>query len=123
MWDEVCGPEGERAWGSGGRKRGAHADDPRLGGSGGRVRAAERTENMSSMALDPVTLDVSKLSGWLKAAAFCRGRKQGVGCGARCAGRKAWGLGRGAAAGARGVHAEDPGLEGCGGRARAAERT
>ena len=32
IWGEVCGPEGERAWGSGGRKRGAHADDPRLEG-------------------------------------------------------------------------------------------
>ena len=32
IWGEVCGPEGERAWGSGGRKRGAHAEDPRLEG-------------------------------------------------------------------------------------------
>ena len=31
--------------------------------------------------------------------------------------------GRGAAAGARGVHADDPRRGGCGGRARAAERT
>ncbi len=27
---EVCGPEGG-AWGRGGRKRGAHAEEPRLG--------------------------------------------------------------------------------------------
>ena len=46
-----------------------HADDPRLGGSGGRARAAERTRNMDPMF---VTLDVSKLTGWLKAAAFYR---------------------------------------------------
>ena len=91
MWGEVCGPEGERAWGSGGRKRGAHADDPRLGGSGGRVRAAERTSNMPAMF---VTRDVSKLTGWLKAAAACQGRKQGMRYRARCCGtgdRKAWG--------------------------------
>ena len=31
--------------------------------------------------------------------------------------------GRGAAAGAKGVHADDPRLGGCGGRVRAAERT
>ena len=47
--------------------------DPRLGGCGGRARAAERTSNMPAMS---VTLDVSKLTGWLKAAAFCRFRKQ-----------------------------------------------
>ena len=41
----------------------------------GRARAAERTLNMLVMI---VTRDVSKLSGWLKAAAACRGRKQGV---------------------------------------------
>ena len=35
----------------------------------------ERTENIWIML---VTLEVSKLSGWLKAIALCRGRKQGV---------------------------------------------
>ena len=44
-------------------------EDPRLGGWGGRARAAERTQNMPAMF---VTLDVSKLSGWLKAFAFYR---------------------------------------------------
>ena len=34
----------------------------------GRGRA-ERTENMCSMS---VTLDVSRLSGWLNASAYCR---------------------------------------------------
>ena len=38
-----------------------------LGVGGGRVRA-ERTLNMLSMV---VTLDVSKLSDWLNATAFC----------------------------------------------------
>ena len=75
MWGEVCGPEGERACGAAAGARGVHADDPRRGGCGGRARAAERTRNMALML---VTLDVSKLSGWSKAAAFCRGRKQGV---------------------------------------------
>ena len=77
MLGEVCGPEGGGAKGRGAAAgaRGAHADDPRLGGCGGRARAAERTKNMNPMS---VTLDVSKLSGWLKAVANCRGRKQGV---------------------------------------------
>ena len=35
---------------------------------------AERTENMYSMV---VTLEVSKLSGWLNACAFCRVQKGG----------------------------------------------
>ena len=34
---------------------------------------AERTSNMASMA---VTLDVSKLSGWLNAAVFCRVQRE-----------------------------------------------
>ena len=71
----VRGPEGERACGAAAGARGVHADDPRLGGSGGKVRAAERTSNMPAMF---VTRDVSKLTGWLKAVAYCRGRKQGV---------------------------------------------
>ena len=77
MLGEVCGPEGGGAKGRGAAAgaRGVHADDPRLGGYGGRARAAERTWNMPPTL---VTLDVSKLTGWLKAAASCRGRKQGV---------------------------------------------
>ena len=39
---------------------------------GARARA-ERTENMADMV---VTLDVSKLSGWLNAWAFCRVERQ-----------------------------------------------
>ena len=46
----------------------------------GRARA-ERTENMYPMF---VTLDVSRLSGWLNADAYCRvakGSKRGLTCG------------------------------------------
>ena len=78
MLGEVCGPEGGGAKGRGAAAgaRGVHADDPRLGGLWGQgTRAAERTSNKSRMS---VTRDVSKLTGWLKAAAACRGRKQGV---------------------------------------------
>ena len=59
MWDE-------RAWGDG-RASGVHGEgsDSRLGA---RARA-KRTSNMPNMS---VTLDVSKLSGWLNADADCR---------------------------------------------------
>ena len=46
MWGEVCGPEGERAWGSGGRKRGAHAEDPRLEGLGQSTRGGAHPEHV-----------------------------------------------------------------------------
>ena len=77
MLGEVCGPEGGGAKGRGAAAgaRGVHADDPRLGSCGRRARAAERTWNMDHMSR---TREVSKLTGWLKAAAPCRGRKQGV---------------------------------------------
>ena len=41
----------------------------------GRARA-ERTPNMFCMS---VTLDVSKLSGWLNAHAFCRVKRESIG--------------------------------------------
>ena len=82
------------------RKRHARgkARDPRL--LGARARA-ERTKNISYMA---VTLEVSKLSGWLKAYVNCRveGRgpcEAGRGCGP--GGGRAWGGG-----GASGMHGE-----------------
>ena len=53
--------------------------------AGGARECAERTSNISYMS---VTLDVSKLSGWLNAFAFCRVERRGV----RYAGR---GVGRG----------------------------
>jgi hypothetical protein len=53
-------------------------------GSGGRRRMRERTANILLMS---VTLEVSKLSGWLKAFAFCRVQRghptQGNACVAR----------------------------------------
>ena len=46
----------------------------------GRSRA-ERTLNIHSMS---VTLDVSKLSGWLIANALCRVERESIGGGATC---------------------------------------
>ena len=57
-------------------------DSTRLGA---RARA-ERTEKMPFMS---VTLDVSKLSGWLKAAAPCRVETRYTRCGVRGAAREA----------------------------------
>ena len=62
-----CGTGGVRALG-GGDAIGVHAGCARLKAAEARARA-ERTANMKPMF---VTLDVSKLSGWLNAAAFCR---------------------------------------------------
>ena len=56
----------------------------------GRARA-ERTLNMDPMA---VTLDVSRLSGWLNADARCRVKRESMGGGAACGqagGRVGWG--------------------------------
>ena len=45
------------------------------GSAGGRGRGeGTRTSNISSMLVTP---DVSKLSGWLKAAAYCRVAREG----------------------------------------------
>ena len=57
---------------------------------GGRARGEERTLNMPFIF---VTLEVSKLSGWLNADA-CQDSKEGHTCGARYAGRQAGGGGR-----------------------------
>ena len=88
MPGEVCGPEGAgaRARGAAAGANGPHAEDPRLEGCGSRARAAERTRNMDSMS---VTRDVSKLSDWLKALAYCRVESRACGEG-RCvqAGRR-----------------------------------
>ena len=56
-----CAPGGGRAW-SGGIASGVHGQGPTQG-VGARARA-ERTTNMAYMF---VTLEVSKLSGWLNA--------------------------------------------------------
>ena len=50
------------------KRQGMHGEKARLKAWGPRARA-ERTANMPSMV---VTLEVSKLSGWLKANANCR---------------------------------------------------
>ena len=42
---------------------------------------AERTRNMDPML---VTLDVSRLSGWLNADAYCRVTRESIGGGATC---------------------------------------
>ena len=62
-----CGTEGRAS-----QQRTRRACVAQLG-SGGRRRRRKRTRNMSFM---PVTLEVSKLSGWLKASAFCRVRNR-----------------------------------------------
>ena len=54
------------------RIRGTHAEDPRLWRAG-KGAHGERTWNMLRMLL---TLDVSKFTGWLSAAAPCRVKKR-----------------------------------------------
>jgi hypothetical protein len=68
-----------------------------------------------------VTLEVSQLSGWLKARACCQPKGRGMRCGTRCGprGGRAWGGG-----GASGVHGEKARLKAWGARGRGrAERT
>ena len=84
------------------RTSGVHGERARLGG----YRAcAERTLNMWSMV---VTLDVSKLSGWLNADADCRVERRGVRCGARRVGQGQEGRGRRQRTSA--IHGERPRL-------------
>ena len=75
-----------------------------------------RTENIRYMF---VTLEVSKLSGWLNADAACaESRKEGIRCGGRC------GLGGGRAAGDRGASsAQGRGLDCRFGAGHGEERT
>ena len=61
---------------------GMHGEGPTEGSRGGRARA-ERTKNMCRMS---VTLDVSKLSGWLNATAPYRVERRAYDAG-RGAGR------------------------------------
>ena len=77
---------------------------------------AERTVNMLTMF---VTLEVSQLSGWLKACASCRVEREGHAMrGEVRAGRRE---GVGAGGGASGVHGEKARLKAWGaGRARSA---
>ena len=76
---------------AGGTTSGMHGEKARVKAWGPRARA-ERTLNMERMV---VTLEVSKLSGWLKADACCR--VEGRACDAgeeRCepGGGRAWGV-------------------------------
>ena len=87
----------------------------RLKAVGARARA-ERTWNMLLMV---VTLDVSKLSGWLNADANCRVERAGMRCGKRCGAGGGRALGGGDASGMCTGRAPTQGL---GARARA-ERT
>jgi len=109
-----CAPGGGRAWGGGGAIK-RHARGRPVLRLGGRRARAERTLNIDCMV---VTLEVSRLSGWLNADAPCRVERRAMRCGARCApgGGRAWGGG-----GASGMHEEGP-TQGLGARARA-ERT
>ena len=69
-------------------KRHARGEGPTQG-LGAKGTREERTWNMKPMV---VTLEVSKLSGWLKALASCRVEGEGMRCrGERCASREAGG--------------------------------
>ena len=76
---------------------------------------AERTENMPPMSL---TLDVSKLSGWLNTLAYCRESKGGhtVQGKVRAGGREGLGL----CGGASGMHTGRARLDAGSGHARSA---
>jgi hypothetical protein len=68
------GPGGGRAWARRRRKQRAAGRGPRLWRLLAGARA-ERTQNMESMV---VTLDVSQLSGWLNADAYCRVERESM---------------------------------------------
>jgi hypothetical protein len=97
---------------------GMHGEKARLKAWGPRARA-ERTPNMACML---VTLEVSKLSGWLKADATCRVEGRACDAGGRGASRQAGGpVGCGGGT-TSGMHGEKARLKAWGPRARA-ERT
>ena len=107
-----------RCEGVGWRRRNQHArGGPDLRLWEGRARA-ERTRNMPCMS---VTLDVSKLSGWLNAAAFCRVESRAYDA-ERDAGRGRGGAWAGGSARAA-CMGRGPGCEGWGGYRACAERT
>ena len=60
------------------RRQRRHMHGARLSKGWGPRARAERTRNMYCMSL---TLEVSKLSGWLKADAYCRVEGEGMRCG------------------------------------------
>ena len=110
----ACREAGERVRGGSDGMHGARLSK----GWGPRARA-ERTRNIWLMS---VTLDVSKLSGWLKAAWSCRveGRARDAGGGEVRAGRRE-GLGCGGGT-TSGMHGDGPG-QGLGAKGTRGERT
>jgi len=99
-------------------ERHARVDVARVKAWGPRARA-ERTANMAPMV---VTLEVSKLSGWLKADARCRLKGRACDAGGRGASREAGGPGVWSGGTTRGMHGGKARLKAWGPRARA-ERT
>ena len=73
----ACGLGRASVWASGGARsgRGRGSKKEIKWGAGG--AREERTQNMYSMV---VTLDVSKLSGWLNADAPCPAKNEGIRC-------------------------------------------
>eukprot|EP00964_Phaeocystis_antarctica_P150809 scaffold118299_cov60-Phaeocystis_antarctica.AAC.2 len=109
-------------WAGGGRASAAHERHARREGlavkvGGGYRACAERTLNIQLMSM---TLDVSKLSGWLKADASCRVERRVYDAEPRC-GPEAGGRGP-AAAHERHARREGPAVKAGGARA-CAERT
>ena len=111
----ACREAGQRVLGG---SDGMHARGLTQGLGGPRARA-ERTSNMSLMY---VTLEVSKLSGWLKADAYCRVEGRACDAGGREV-RAGWREGLWCGGGTtRGMHGEKARVKAWGPRARA-ERT
>eukprot|EP00964_Phaeocystis_antarctica_P030331 scaffold17120_cov41-Phaeocystis_antarctica.AAC.4 len=102
---------GGRAWaGVAAHERHAREEGPAVKAGGGYRSCAERTENIHCMA---VTLDVSKLSGWLNFDAACRVERRAHDA-ERGVDREAGKRGL-AAAHERHARSEGPGCEGWGG--------
>eukprot|EP00964_Phaeocystis_antarctica_P155937 scaffold125375_cov39-Phaeocystis_antarctica.AAC.1 len=114
-----AGREAGRRGPAAAHERHARREGPAVKAGGARA-CAERTKNMRLMS---VTLDVSKLSGWLNADAACRVESRGVRCGVRC-GPGAGGRGP-AAAHERHARREGPAVKAGGGLGyvRSARRT
>jgi hypothetical protein len=89
MRGERCEPGGGRAWGVVAARQAACTGKGPTQGLGAKGTRAERTWNIWNMS---VTLEVSKLSGWLKACAFCRVEGRACDAGGRGASREGTGV-------------------------------